>query len=84
MTRGAAAQAANALKRGMMTRAIHAIGTTAGAGIGAAITGGPWGASAGAALGEMAAGKAGQSVGEKAALSKWESKLTTLSDIAKQ
>ena len=81
---GAAAQAANALKRGMMTRAIHAIGTTAGAGIGAAVTGGPWGASAGAALGEMAAGKAGQSVGEKAALSRWESKLTNLSDIAKQ
>jgi len=45
--------------------------------------GGPWGASAGAALGEMAAGKAGQSVGEKAALSKWESKLTKLSDVAK-
>jgi len=62
----------------MMTRRFSRDRTTAGAVIGAAMTGGPWGASAGAALGEMAAGKAGQSVGEKAALSKWESKLTNV------
>jgi hypothetical protein len=80
---GAAAQAANAVKRGLMTHAIGVIGKTAGAGIGAAVTGGPWGASAGAALGEMAAAPAGKSMGERAALAKFEGRLHKLSDVAK-
>lgn len=80
---GAAAQAANAVKRGLMTHAIGVLGKTAGAGIGAAVTGGPWGASAGAALGEMAAAPAGKSMGERAALTKFESRLRSLSDVAK-
>lgn len=80
---GAAAQAANAMKRGLMTRALQTMSATAGAGLGTAITGGPWGAATGAAIGESIGGKAAQSVGEKAALANWQNRMTKLSDIPK-
>jgi hypothetical protein len=78
---GAAAQAANALKRGMMTRALQTVGATGGAALGSYL--GPMGAAAGAAAGETLAGRATQSMGERAALNRWESGVTKLSDLMK-
>lgn len=78
---GAAAQAANAIKRGMMTRALQTVGATGGAAVGSHL--GPLGAAAGAAAGETLAGKATQSMGERAALKRWESGTTKLSDLVK-
>jgi len=78
---GAAAQAANAIKRGMMTRALQTVGATGGAALGSHL--GPLGAAAGAAAGETLAGKATQSMGERGALKRWESGTTKLSDFMK-
>lgn len=78
---GAAAQAANALKRGMMSRALSRVGATAGAGVGSIL--GPFGAAGGAAVGESVGARAGQSVAERAAVKKWESGMSKLSDLVK-
>jgi hypothetical protein len=78
---GAAAQAANALKRGLMSRAMGKVGATAGAGMGSVL--GPLGAAGGAALGEAAGGSLGGSLSERAALKKWQGKVSSLSDLAK-
>jgi hypothetical protein len=79
---GAAAQAANALKRGFMSRAISHVATAAGGGIGGSIAG-PLGAAGGAAVGETVGGKLGAQMSEKAAIRQWQSKLTKLSDVGK-
>ena len=78
---GAAAQVANAMKRGLMTRALQTAGATGGAALGSYL--GPAGAAVGAAVGERLAGKATQSMGERAALNRWESGMTNLSDLMK-
>src|SRR5581483_6638240 len=75
---GAAAQAANALKRGFMSRALSRVGATAGAGAGSVL--GPFGAAGGAAVGEAAGGAAGAKLAERAAVKKWQSGVTKLSD----
>lgn len=76
---GAAAQASNAIKRGLMTRAIEHVATGAGAAVGS--TFGHVGAAMGAAAGEALASRATQGAGEKAALARWNSGLTKLSDV---
>jgi hypothetical protein len=74
---GAAAQAANALKRGFMSRAISKVSATAGAGVGGFL-GGPLGAAGGAAAGETVGSKLGQSMAERSAVKQWQSKITPL------
>jgi len=73
---GAAAQAANALKRGMMSRTLGKMGATAGAGLGSVL--GPFGAAGGAAVGETLGSSAGQSLAERAALKNWQRGVRTL------
>lgn len=75
---GAAAQASNALKRGLMSRALSSLGATAGAGAGSVL--GPFGAAGGAAVGEAAGSKLGGAVSERAAVKRWQSKVSSLSD----
>lgn len=76
---GAAAQAANALKRGFMSRALGKVGATAGAGAGSVL--GPLGAAGGAAAGEALGATVGQSVAEKSALKQWQKGVKRLSDV---
>jgi len=76
---GAAAQAANALKRGFMTKALGRLGGAAGAAVGGVA--GPWGAAGGAAAGELGASKLAGSLSEKAALRHWQAGTTKLSDL---
>jgi hypothetical protein len=85
---GAAAQASNVLKRGFMSGAIAKGGAVAGGSVGAtagAILAGPPGAvagtTAGAAIGGGLGGKVSQGMAERAALKKWQSGTTKLSDI---
>ena len=81
---GAAAQAANALKRGLMTKAIQHVAVSAGAGVGGVLTGGPLGGAIGASIGESIGGKVAQSVGEKAAARRFQKeRLVKLSDLVK-
>jgi hypothetical protein len=87
---GAAAQAANVLKRGAMSNVVSKGLAAAGGSIGGtagAIVGGPAagvaGASAGAALGGSIGGKAAQNMAERSALKKWQSGTTKLSDLLK-
>lgn len=74
---GAAAQAANALKRGLMSRAVGKLAATSGAAAGGWL-GGPFGAAGGAAVGESLGGKAAQSMAERAAVKQWNAKITSL------
>lgn len=67
---GADAQAANAMKRGLISRTLGHLGGSAGAAAGAAI-GGPLGAAAGGAAGESLGLSAGARASEKAALKAW-------------
>lgn len=76
---GAAAQAANALKRGLMSRAIQKVSGMVGAGAGSTM-GAP---AIGAAAGEVVGNSLGQSVGESAALKNWKGRTTKLSDVMK-
>jgi hypothetical protein len=84
---GAAAQAANAVKRGMMSHLITRGSTAAGGMVGGTIgaIAGPAGAAGGGAIGAAAGEglglKAGQSMAEKAALKGWQSRVTSLSDL---
>lgn len=75
---GAAAQAANALKRGVMSRALSHVGGVVGAGAGGVL--GPLGAAGGAAVGEAVGAKAGASVAEKAAVKNWKKGVRSLAE----
>lgn len=87
---GAAAQAANAIKRGFMSTALSKVGATAGGAIGATVGGGflgplgaAGGAAAGAAAGETLGNRAGAGVAERAALRQWNSGVSRLSDVVR-
>ncbi len=75
---GAAAQAANALKRGLLSRALTHAGGAAGAGLGGVI-GGPLGAAVGGAAGEAMGSSVGAAASERAALRAWQQRVRTLS-----
>lgn len=75
---GAAAQAANALKRGFMSRALSKVGGTAGAAAGGVL--GPLGAAGGAAAGEALGAKAGAAAAEKSAVKTWRKGVRSLSE----
>ncbi len=79
---GAAAQAANALKRGLLTKAITRGASSVGGAVGSVA--GPLGAAGGAALGEAAGARLGASMGERAALKIWNNRVMTLSELMKQ
>ncbi len=76
---GAAAQAAQVMKRGVMSGMVQKAGSFVGGGTGAVF--GPGGAAVGAAAGDVVGGKLGASMGEKKALKKWQSGVTKLSDL---
>lgn len=76
---GAAAQAANAVRRGFMSRALSHVGGVAGAGAGGVL--GPLGAAGGAAVGEAVGAKAGAAVAEKSAVKNWQKGIRSLSDV---
>jgi hypothetical protein len=78
---GAAAQTANALKRGMMSHALTRSGAAVGATAGAFL--GPPGAAAGAAAGEFLGTRLGTGLTEKAALNRWEKGLVPLSSLVR-
>jgi len=78
---GAAAQAANMLKRGMMSHAISRGGGSVGA-LAGSVLGAP-GAAVGAAIGEAAGGRLGATFAEKAALNRWGEKLVPLEQLVK-
>lgn len=78
---GAAAQAANTLKRGLMSRAMTRVGATAGAGAGSIL--GPLGAAGGAALGEAAGSSVGGAMSERAAVKQWQKGISRLSELPK-
>lgn len=73
---GADAQAANAMKRGLVSRTLGHLGGSAGAAAGAAI-GGPLGAAAGGAVGESVGLSAGARASERAALRGWNKRVRT-------
>lgn len=77
---GAAAQAANAMKRGFMSRAVSKLAATSGAAAGGWL-GGPLGAAGGAAAGETLGNKAGAAMAERAAVKQWQSKITPLTEL---
>lgn len=76
---GAAAQAANATKRGAMANLMRPIGASTGGALGSIF--GPAGAGAGALAGAEAGVRAGASMGERAALNRWNKGTTALKDI---
>jgi hypothetical protein len=76
---GAAAQAANAMKRGFMSKAVQHLTGKAGAAAGTAL--GPLGAVGGAIAGEMGGAKLGSYMAEKAAVNQWRTKVTKLSEV---
>jgi hypothetical protein len=78
---GAAAQAANALKRGLMSHAISRGAGSVGAAAGSIF--GPTGAAAGAAVGEAAGGRLGASLAERGALNRWGEKLVPLDQLVR-
>ena len=75
---GAAAQASNALKRGLMSRALSKVGGAAGAAAGGVL--GPLGAAGGAAAGEALGSKAGAAASENAAVKNWRKGVRSLSE----
>lgn len=76
---GAAAQAANAMKRGFMSHAISKAASGTGALIGSMM--GPVGSMAGAVGGEFLGGKMGSSMAEAKALGNWEKGSVRLKDL---
>lgn len=78
---GAAAQAANALKRGLMSHAVSKLAATGGAAAGGAIAG-PLGAAGGAAVGEALGGRASANMASNAALKRWQSGLAKTAEVA--
>lgn len=76
---GAAAQAANSVKRGAMSNILRPIGASAGGAVGSVF--GLPGAAAGAFVGEMAGSRAATALSERAALKKWNKGLTMLKDM---
>lgn len=76
---GASAQAANAVKRGAMTNLIRPASASVGGSIGAIF--GPAGAGAGAMAGSEIGARVAASVGERAALTRWEKSTTKLKDV---
>ena len=74
---GAAAQAANALKRGLLSRALTHAGGAAGAGLGSLVAG-PLGAAAGTAVGDAAGASLGASAAERSALRAWQKRVRRL------
>jgi hypothetical protein len=84
---GAAAQAANALKRGLMSRAISKASSATGALVGSAggaLVGAPGiGAGVGAAAGESVGSALGQGMAERQALARWNQGTVSLSDLLK-
>lgn len=78
---GAAAQAANALKRGLMSHAVSKLAATGGAAAGGAIAG-PLGAAGGAAVGEALGGRASSNMASNAALKRWQSGLAKTTEVA--
>jgi hypothetical protein len=77
---GASAQAANAVKQGLMPHMIRKGLTASGAVLGGVVLG-PVGAAGGATLGEMAGSRASSSMAERAALKRWNSKSISLKQI---
>ena len=77
---GAAAQAANAVKHGLMSNMVRKALTGAGAATGGGLFGLP-GAAAGAALGEAAGSRAATAIGEKQALRRWGAKSVPLNKL---
>lgn len=73
---GADAQAANAMKRGLISRALRHVGSAAGAGAGGVF--GPGGAAVGGVLGEMGGEAVGARQAEGAALKSWGKRVRTL------
>lgn len=76
---GAAAQAANALKRGFMSQAVSRVASGAGALAGSYM--GPLGSMGGAVAGEHLGGKLGASMAERKALSTWNESAVKLKDM---
>lgn len=74
---GADAQAANAMKRGLISRTLKHVGGAVGAGAGHLA--GPVGAAAGGVLGEMGGEALGASRAEGAALKAWQKRVRPLS-----
>jgi hypothetical protein len=77
---GAAAQAANAMKRGLMSRSAGPALGTAGAATGGFLFG-PGGAALGGGVGTMLGTKAGSAISEGAALKKWQGGVTRIADM---
>lgn len=77
---GAAAQASNAMKQGVMSRLLAPAATSAGGAMGSLF--GPGGAAAGAWAGRIAGEKAAASRGEAAALKRVGKRVVPLSDVA--
>jgi hypothetical protein len=73
---GADAQAANAMKRGLISRTLKHVGGAVGAGTGGLV--GPVGAAAGGVLGEMGGEALGAGRAEAAALKAWQGRVRTL------
>ncbi|MGB6487548.1 MAG: hypothetical protein WBE91_11745 [Steroidobacteraceae bacterium] len=73
---GADAQAANAMKRGLISRTLKHVGGAVGAGTGGLV--GPVGAAAGGVLGEMGGEALGASRAESAALKAWQKRVRAL------
>jgi hypothetical protein len=73
---GADAQAANAMKRGLISRALRHVVSAAGAGAGGVF--GPGGAAVGGVLGEMGGEAVGARQAEGAALKSWGRRVRTL------
>ncbi len=67
---GASAQAANAMKHGLMSRVAGKVGAVAGGGVGAVL--GPVGAGAGAFLGDAVGSKISNHIGERKALAQFK------------
>jgi hypothetical protein len=82
---GAAAQAANALKRGLMSRAIgrasSATGAFVGSGAGAMLGAPGLGAAVGAGAGESVGSALSQGMTERAAVKQWNAKTVSLADL---
>ncbi len=76
---GAAAQAANAVKRGVMSNILRPIGASTGGLAGSLL--GPAGTAAGAWAGELAGARAAQSIGESGALKRWNKAMVNLKDV---
>jgi hypothetical protein len=80
---GASAQAANALKRGMMSTVVNKVAGPVGSVLGGMVAG-PTGAAGGAAAGEAIGSRGAAKLGEAKALKTWQEGTSKLSDILKK